>query len=251
MIDWLKEAVACYQFHIPYAVGSGKIIWIFVASIFLIFLWRGKEEPHSRFAWFLAMLMLLVLNPFLVPAINSLTNGDYWRVLWVLAMPVVIAFAFVKVVWFLPKTAGKVIGAALLTVSLVFVGTYQYNAANFVKPENLYKIPQDVVEICDLINGEVEEPKLISDDDVNYWVRQYDATIISESARFGVGNDVIHEIMNSEETYDLETLKEKAGKKKCNCVALRTDRLPENPEDGYTLLGKTASGAYEVYEIAE
>ena len=252
MKEWLQEALANYEFHIPSVNGSGKYWLWFVLSVILILIWRNKDRMHRAFAGYIGLLTVTILFPFFVPLFNKIMNGDYWRCFWFLTMPVVVAFTVTKLVT-LPKN--RIITWALtgmILVGLWFSGIFQYNEANFTVPQNLYKVPQDVVEICDIIHGQVEDPKLASPGEVNFRVRQYDATIVSESSRYGLGSDKLAALMNPEGEYDLQAIRERALKRECNCIALRNDRLPENGDfTGYTLLGITGPAQYHVYELDE
>ena len=251
MREWMAESLANYQFHIPTVVGSGWFIWLFLLSVFVLLCWKNKDRIDKNTAGYLLILLILVLNPFTIPLYNKIMNGDYWRVLWALTVPVFIALAFTKLTFLIPK---KILRCLLILLFMFIIykgGTFTYNEANFTVPQNLYKIPQDVVEICDIVHENVKKPKLASPGEIGFRVRQYDATIISESSRYGAGNDKLEVLMNPEGEYDLPAIREKALKLNCNCVALRNDKLLEEEPEGYRLLGITGPAQYHVYEFVQ
>ena len=254
MKEWLSEAVACYQFHISYALGDGKILWIFLACIALLLIWQKKEEGHRRLAGWFAVAAILILNPFFVPALNAASAGDYWRILWVLGMPVVIAFAFTIVIFKAKKNVIRILLGGMLAASIFFIGVFSYNGVNFQASENLYKLPEDVIEVCELTHEKEGPVKLAAPDDLNSMIRQYDATILLVYGRFSSANQKLGELMNPEEFYDLDAIAKRAAKKNCNRVVLRSDKIPEEKKGGtkrLQLLGQTDSGNYCVYAIGQ
>jgi hypothetical protein len=251
MREWLKEALANYQFHIPTAAGSGWFIWIFIVCALLLLLWRNKDRIEKNTAGYLGVLLILVLNPFTVPIYNKIMYGDYWRTLWVLTVPVFIALCFTKLAFTIKMKPLRYLLVLALAFLIFKSGVFSYNEVNFAPAQNLYKVPQDVVEACDLIHENVEEPKLASPGEINFRVRQYDATILSESSRNNLGNDKLEALLNPEGTYDTEAIRKKALKCGCNCVVLRADKLTEEEPDGYRLIGTTGPANYHVYQLME
>ncbi len=72
--------------------------------------------------------------------------GTYYRILWLLPMTVVIAYAGVKLI-------GKHtrIGLVALAAVCILGGSYVYGNVNVSKAENRYHLPAEVPAICDLI----------------------------------------------------------------------------------------------------
>ena len=256
MRAWFEEAWAIYRYHIPRVLGNGRMALFFVAcAICLPIAVRKSGEKNLRnYCVVSALYALLLLNPVLAPLYNACLGGNWWRIFWFLGIPA-LAAACAALLTELPRpVAPKVLIALGLAALIVFCGNFQYNPAVFQKTENLYRVPQDVIEICDIVHEQVEKPKLASPGEVCFRVRQYDATIRITNSRDNLGDKKLAALLNPEGEYDLSALCERALKKNCNCVALREDKLPPGAAEGteeLMLLGVTGPAHYHVYYLRE
>lgn len=153
--------------------GTGYYSILFI--ICLIYLWFVEEDKRIK--------ALLVYTPTIIQALffvpyfymaYSLLDETYYRILWMLPMTVVIAYAGCKLIGVHTK-----IGLALLSVILVMSGTYVYKSQYITKAENEYHLPQEAIEVCDMIKPEPGKERVWAavPTDLVHFVRQYTTTI--------------------------------------------------------------------------
>ena len=204
----------------------------FSAILFLNVLSRTKREKED--SYLLSGYSLLFWGIFFFPItakiiIDYCIGGSvYWRMFWILPFPLVIAYAFalslkqVHVSW---KRYGLVL---CMAVAIMGTGTLVYTPENFSGAENIYRIPQAAVEVCQIINEDahehkLEERKVIATNDLLPYIRQYDGGILMpygrnapKEGKFQNKNcKRIYNTINSPEV-DFEKLLKYAKKEHCN-----------------------------------
>ena len=109
------------------------------------------------FVYMPLILLLLFFNPLFAKVIYRLGDSEiYYRILWLIPMTVIIAYAGVL---FYGKKKGRarILTAAVLAVLIMVSGNYVYDDVFFRKAENQYHVPTAVVDICDAIRVEGRE----------------------------------------------------------------------------------------------
>ena len=102
------------------------------------------------------VITVLFFLPFTKTVMNLLGEGEtYYRILWLLPMAVVIAYAGIRLF-------GKHyrIGFVLLTLVLVLTGKSVYDSPYLSKAQNRYHIPNSVIAICNEIMPAEEEERV-------------------------------------------------------------------------------------------
>lgn len=154
-------------------MGTGLIVgWYLIA---LLYLWFTEKDRRIRvlFLYMPLLLLFLYFNPIFARLICGATGDEiYYRILWLLPITVVIAYAAVSVYGRLKGR--KKYGFALLSAVLVTVsGSLVYASPHFHRAENLYHMPQAVVDICDAIQVEGREVMAVFPKEMLSFVRQY------------------------------------------------------------------------------
>ena len=126
--------------------GTGYYSILFVLA--LIYLAFSEEDKRVRtlFVYIPAVMLLLFFLPPFYMLYNRLDEGTYYRILWLMPMTVIIAYAGCKAIGRHVKT-GVLLGSLVLIMS----GSYVYNSIYMSPAENMYHIPQETIEICDMI----------------------------------------------------------------------------------------------------
>ena len=207
----------------------------------------------------LGFLPLVMMVGFLLPItkivyVAAFDEGSdtYYRLLWLVPMYVVIAYAgcrfavsFGKRKW--QRVAGvAVLAALILSGSLVYLNQYVPVA------ENAYHIPQHVIDVCDVIAPKEGEPRVRAafPSELVHFVRQYDTNILMPYGREMVATqwdyyNVVYEVMEKPEVIDAEALLEATRQTKCSYIVLSTERKVDK---SLTTLGlklvDTVSGYY-------
>lgn len=158
-------------------MGTGLImIWFAAAVIYLLF---TEKRKHIRVLFVYMPLILLVLffNPLFTKLVYDYIGSEiYYRILWLLPITIVIAFATVEIYGRLQekkRTLFAIVAAVLVMIS----GSYVYNNPYFHKAENLYHVPQSVVDICDAIEVEGREVMAVFPVELLQYVRQYSPVV--------------------------------------------------------------------------
>lgn len=154
-------------------MGTGLIVGWYLLS--LLYLWFTEKDRRIRvlFLYMPLLLLLLYFNPIFARLICIATGDEiYYRILWLLPMTVVIAYVTVSIYGRIKggkKYCFALVSAVLVTVS----GSCVYASPHFHRAENLYHMPQAVVDICDAIQVEGREVMAVFPKEMLSFVRQY------------------------------------------------------------------------------
>lgn len=115
----------------------------------------------------------------------------YWRMFWLLPSTIMMAYAFVKIIQRKEALSQRILMVITLCIVIMMSGTCIYNETNFQKANNLYKISQEAVAICDLIKEDaksigVEDYGVIVPNELIHEIKQYDGKI-----RMPYGRDIL------------------------------------------------------------
>ncbi|MCR5399905.1 MAG: hypothetical protein K6E68_10290 [Lachnospiraceae bacterium] len=160
--------------------GTGYYCLMFIAA--LLYLWFTEEDKHLRLLLVIVptVIQALFFIPYFYMAYNMLDEGTYYRILWLLPMTLVIAYSATRAI----GTHTRV-GVAAVAVILAISGTYSYVGATFSVAENAYHLPDELIELCDMVRPEEGKeriwaafpPKLV------HYVRQYTSEIMMPFGR--------------------------------------------------------------------
>lgn len=157
--------------------------WIFPILLAAIVWIMIKEKDWGR-KLLLAILPLVFLFLYWCPLsgflfIRLLGEEVYWRVLWLILLAVTIPYAGCLLVKPLTGIRRQAVFLGVLVV-LVLGGKKVLSTEWFEQSTNVYKIPQYVVEVCDLLPGNIHA---VMSNRLTPYVRLYDPTITLEYAR--------------------------------------------------------------------
>ena len=172
--------------------GKGWHVALFVLA--LVFLWLGtKEKEHKKlFTGYSILFAILYFCPVTAKIIMKFCVEEqvYWRMLWLLPIPLVLAYAGVQLIRKFSKKMAKAGVFLLLAAVLIAGGNNMYigTGGRLEKASNINKIPQVVCSVCEVIlqdqNPESEKKVVMAESLVGY-VRQYTPKIILAFGRWG------------------------------------------------------------------
>ena len=219
-----SEAIALFREY----MGTGLIVmWFLIA---MIYLWINEKRKHIRILFLYAPTVLLILffNPLFAELVYGLAGNEiYYRILWLLPITMVIAYAAVHIYGNLSEKR-KGLYALCVAAMIMVSGSYIYSNPFFDKAEHIYHVPDEVVEICDAITVPGREVMAIFPLELLQYVRQY-----SPTTRMPYGREVIVETWGyTEDIYDaveaeavdLEVLVPLSRERGCHYVVLRADK---------------------------
>lgn len=229
--------------------GTGYYTILFLAA--LIYLGFKEEDKRIRilFIYIPAVLQVLFFIPWFYAIYNGLDEGTYYRILWLIPMSVVIAYSACRLI-----SRHSRLGLVLTVLLLMISGTYVYKNIYMTKAENLYHLPQETIDICDMIKPGEDEERIwaaFPAEQVHY-VRQYTTTIQMPFGRDSLveGWDYVPNIMYElykEPTISVAGLSKHSEEYHINYfIFLKSKPLDENPLDyDMDLIGETEN--YLVY----
>ena len=241
--------------------GNGAILLMFLASaIYLVICEKSLKKKIM-----LRIVLLLILLGFLFPVTKILYvavfddgSDTYYRIMWLIPMYVVIGFAACRFIFSLKKSMYQRIAFVAALAIIASTGSLVYASRHMTVAENLYHIPQKVIDICDVIAPEDGEPRVRAafPSELVHFVRQYDTDILMPFGRdivvtqWGYYNHV-YEVMEKPEVIDAKALAEATRETKCSYVILAEDRKIDGDllDLGFELV--TSMHGYNIYADPE
>ncbi len=226
-------------------------IYIFV----LLYLWLTEKDKRRRAIFVYAPTILLVL--FFCPLFRKVfvrileDSETYYRLLWLLQMSIVSAYGMIKLCG-----RHRRIGLVVMCVAIAACGNYVYDSEHITKAENAYHLPQDAIDIVDLIEPEEGRITVLVPADLIYYVRQYSTNIELPYGREMLiarwdYHHAMYEAMEKAEVIETEEFARLAREYPCAYVILKEDRETDKPltECGFALYDQV--GGYLIYKDLE
>lgn len=256
MYGIFMESVVIFK---NYAGGRYIVVLFLLALIYLLIMEKNKRR-RALFVYMPLTLLFLFFFPIFRKVFVRLMGGEgdtYYRVLWLVPMGMVIAYAGVKIAGLLCEKKGiwmKRVTLAVVAAAVMLCGRYVYASQYMSKAENLYHLPQKVIDICDVIAPEDGEERIwaVFPTDLVYFVRQYDTDIQMLYGREMVEPkwqyaEPVHTIMNHPTTIDVEELLKLTRERYCTYIVLPDNKgVTEEPENFGLELLDTIEG-YPIY----
>jgi hypothetical protein len=161
--------------------------WIFPLLLICILgiLWKEKDWTKKIL---LGILPLVFLFFYWCPVtgmvfMKTLGENVYWRILWLLLLAIIIPYGFCLLIQKAHGLMRNVIFAGCMAV-IIFGGKQVLSDEWFESSVNAYKIPQNVIEVCELLPSNIHA--MVSNRLMPY-IRMYDPTITLEYGRNALG----------------------------------------------------------------
>ena len=176
MGDLLKQST---QTVLAYAGNGLLTLYFLVALVYLLAREKDKGNRSVLTVYPIAVIMLffIPLTPYIICEKAGETETLY-RFLWLIPMTTVSAYATIL---FLSKIKYKVLKFILCTVAMVCVaigGNPGYQSPVMVPAENVYQIPQDVIDLCDYMIVPGREVECAFPFELTQYVRQYTTYVV-------------------------------------------------------------------------
>ncbi|MDE7224854.1 MAG: hypothetical protein K2O34_13890 [Acetatifactor sp.] len=154
-------------------MGTGLVMGWYLLT--LVYLWLTEKDRRKRvmLLYMPLAVLLLYFNPLFARLVYGAVGDEiYYRILWLLPVTIVIAYGVTSLYGRL-KGKKKYIFGLLSAVLIMISGSCVYSSPYFHKAENLYHMPQAVVDICDTIQVEGREVMAVFPSEMLSYVRQY------------------------------------------------------------------------------
>ena len=227
----------------------------FLAGLYLLallYLWFAEKDRHRRAI--LVYAPTLLLAAFFCPLFRKVfvrvleDSETYYRLLWLLQMSLVTAYGFIKLMG-----RHRKIGLLIMCAAIAAGGDYVYDSINISKAQNAYHLPQEVIDIVDMIEPEEGRIKVLMPGELLQYVRQYSTDIELPYGREMMIErwdyyDAMYEAMEKTEVIDTPYFVELARGYPCAYVILRNDR---QVKESLTDYGFEVYGQVGIYVISK
>lgn len=203
--------------------GNGMYMALyFITLLFLAFYVREKKIRDAVLLPSLLMLLGIYIgipfvHNFIFPVYDDEIRGRFF---WILMAPAVAALGLTLFVKYLNSQKKRIIAVFAIMPIIFFSGIFKLSDSMYRPAENLYRLPQTILDLSDAALAEEEEPKLIVPYEIAHGFRQYSTRIrllYGEDATYGRISPTDPEIIEvcdqmATSTPDLNYIKEIAAK---------------------------------------
>lgn len=178
--------------------STGYLLLFFLLCVFLYF--KGSEKEKKLFVPVAVIMGITVYNPLFPVIISKVTDvsNEYYRFFWITPVIVLVPYMITKFILFIfdkeNNDTNKKLYLVLGIVVIIFCSSFVYKDG-FKIAENIYKMPNELIEISEIIHADSndEYPKAFMDYEYNMMMRQYDPkmllTIDREDYLYAVSRD--------------------------------------------------------------
>jgi hypothetical protein len=220
--------------------GTGMLAGLFLVALLYLFVTEKNKITRILFVYMPAMLLVLYFCPLFAAIVYAFVGEEiYYRLLWLLPVVPVLAYAAVKLLTSMKteKTWKKAVTGAALVGIVITSGSLVYQSPYFSRAQNPYHVPQEVVEICDSIRVEGREVVAVFPTELIPYVRQYSAYIWMPYGReilverWNFQNELF-DLMN-QEVLDVDLIAQSAHEKGCHYVIISKEKMLNGSFEDY------------------
>lgn len=206
-------------------IGNGLAAGLFLVSFLYLLIVEKDRTKRIILLYTSVVTMALFFFPLFAREVYLyLDEETYYRILWLVPMTVVIAYAGVRLVAGFSGRWMKVPAALLVCGLIVVTGDYVYDNPYLSLAENRFHVPQTVALVCDAIIVEGREVRAVFPSEMLPYVRQYTANVCMPYGREMVverwqNDNPLYDAMCEEEV-DCEKIASLAAEQGCHYIIL-------------------------------
>ena len=233
-------------------MGTGLIVIFFLAALIYLLITEKRKPVRIMFVYVPVIVLLLFFNPLVANLVYRYADSEiYYRILWLLPVTVVVAYAVVQIYGSL-KDKLKLPFAITAAVVVMISGSYIYNNGFYRKAENIYHVPQSVVDICDAIVVEGREVMAVFPEEMLQYVRQYSPVVCMPYGREITVDRweywlELHAVMESE-VVNVKRLGELSHVHECHYIILAEDKKLDGDLREYDYVEFDRIAGYVIYK---
>ena len=240
--------------------GNGAVMILYAAAWLLIVILEKKKEHKTAMAFSVWYLPLVILNPLVGMLLEKfqILPERMVRLYWLLPVFPVIAYGLALLAQRAEKKRHTgTLMTAILVIVLILVGNPIVSGENFVKAENLYKLPDGVIQIVDMINddaakrGREDDKKSVMPLELSTYARQYDGSLLMLYGRYPTDNVREIETYNlmGQQTVPVDRVAEHAKEENCRYLVLDASKEWENMPGEEVLVPVGSYDNYCLYRL--
>lgn len=231
--------------------GTKSYFSLFISVLLCIFLLEKDKKKRAFLIYFSVLELLVVLNPIFNKCVDKLLNKNvYWRTFWIIPLGITMAYAGVLIIKNISEKSKKIIAMCFIILIILLNGRCVYFGEAYSRVNNLYKIPDECLQIINTI-GEIniDNKKIMISPKIIEYVRQIDANIKIAYQRRPYGDYACYEIVTEYTEGDVENLINLCNKNQVNIIVYDNSiTLSSSPEFyGFKLYAQTEN--YDIYVL--
>lgn len=251
-MDYIKTLFVLYN-------DKGILILLYLIGAGLIVRLEKNKENKMVFAYSACFLPLVILNPLVGYVMEKADVMAYRmvRIYWILPVVWVIAYGFVLLVDRLGKKK-QILGVAVtigLAMVIIIVGQPLMTKDNYRKADNIYKLPNEVIEVVDKINADYnaglsESRMSVMPEELATYARLYDGTFPLLYGRMADTDAAgrIYSFMGYD-TLNMQEIADGALHEGCGYLVLDSEKACENAPDEAKVTEFARVGKYCLYRL--
>lgn len=257
-----------------YNGSTGFLVLYFAALVFILL--RGTDKEKKIFIPMSVLMLITVYNPLFPLVLSKFAdiNSEYYRFFWM--TPVLILVPYVITIIIISMLNGEIKHkkSILILMIIVFAFSSDYIYRDGIcLPENIYKVPDEMIEVSELIHSDSEDeyPKAFLEYEYNMQMRQYDGkmllTIDREDYLYAISSPYTDEMINDDQfpqyrmlaafvryqMVDRQKLLEAFDLTGTEYIVLTTGStwIPPLEQEGLKVVGKTEHNTILKYELKD
>lgn len=153
LLELLDEIKALFKY---FNNGYYFFFIMFLVSIIFIFFKEKDKKKKYFFVGYSIIILLVIWNPVCIWVLNKFINlGSMYRIYYMLPTLITISYAITKFVEEF-NSVQKIFLVIIFGAGIVSFGTSIFNEYSMIKVDNLYKLPDETVEIAYAISDDEE-----------------------------------------------------------------------------------------------
>lgn len=233
------------------------VIQLLLISAIIILLIKEKKSENRYLAYYTVILVVIIFLPPVAFIFGSYFIGVdvYWRVFWLVPSVIIIAFVSTKLIEQTSKKSNSRITFLAIAALIIVGGKCIYNTENFNKSTNQYKLPQEAVDICEMVAPE-GTTKIVVPETIISYIKQYNPNIdmlygrnLGKDTKRGKNYQFLLQLNSTDP--DIQYIAEYAREKECKYVvfANTSNGIDLMVNYGYEMIGTTEN--YTVFHDSE
>ena len=164
-------------------MGTGFVTVIFLLCLAYLVFTEKDRVKRCAFIYMPLVVIVVFLCPLTYFIYAKVEEVTYYRLLWLIPVTPVIAYAAVSYLSSIKPGKKKTLTAIALALFIAFSGKLMYSSVHMVRAENLSHMPQAVIDICDALHVEGREVRAAVPEELMQFIRQYDPCICLDFGR--------------------------------------------------------------------
>ena len=217
---------------------------------FLVVYRKQYHELKNAIIYPAIGVIICVATPVLPTILDKLIRNParYVRIYWLIPIVLILGIAaiFVGELAAGEKQKWGIYGLAGLL--LVFAGNFLLTSENFVKADNIYKIPREAIDICEMLPEDTREIRIAVPPSLSSYIRQYDGNVKMLHGRTPHWSKrEVFDLMNQAEL-DIPYITMYSRQYSCDYIVLETTKFWNDTMENWGFQEVSRTGDYVLYQ---